>query len=92
MIARLQVGHAFAHAFHYARAFMPTDDRQREVGQSLNHVPIAVADAGRRYLDQDFARLRRRQINRFDAEGRIDFVEDCRLHLHGMRLSVSRAT
>ena len=86
VIARLKSRYAFADAFHHARAFVAADDGQREIRMPFDHMPIAVADAGRRDLNQNFARLRWRQIDRFYAEWRIEFVEDCRLHFHNVVL------
>ena len=73
VIAGLHTRDALADGFHNAGAFMAQDDWQGKVGLPLHHMPIAMADACCRNLDEDFAGFRRFQIDRFDAKRCVRF-------------------
>ncbi len=90
MVAQFNLRNAVPNGLNDACAFVAGDNRHRITGCPLDHMPVAVADAARRHLDQDFAGFGRRQRNGLDAKRGVGFGQECGLHLHGGLLSADR--
>ena len=73
-----------ADLLHHAGAFVPEHDRQRHRPLALHHVIVGVAHAGRGHAHEHLAVLRVVELQGFDLERFVGFVENRCLHLHGL--------
>src|SRR5437762_6293362 len=80
MVADLDARHVWAHGLDDPGSLVAENHRQSVFPLTLDHVIIAVADAGRTNSDADFASPRGFDLNLLQIEGLSVVVQYCCFH------------
>ena len=88
VIADPHRGDVRAHCLDHARTFMAQQERaiEREASVAVDHVQIAVADAGGDGADQHFAAPGLVDVDLLNRQRLVHLAEDGGCHFHGGRL------